>query len=163
MKNTFLLLFLTGLLGFANAQNISMPELLNALDLSSDKIDTLMKQKQYRLMQKETDSGTRLLYYTNLERNPKGASWVRSVSFREINIGELKSRLITYRTYRKKEYIEILEWFLKNNYKTIKRDNFGEYIDTVYSDGNREILVKQSKQKLPSGVAIWSYEFEFGK
>ena len=71
--------------------------------------------------------------------------------------------MITYRTYRKKEYLELLEWMLRNNFKTIKRENFGEYIDTVYGDGNRSIMVKQAKQKLPSGVSVWSYEFELGK
>ena len=159
---TFLMLSILAFTGYSVAQPINMPDLFRVLNMPQANIDTLMKQRQYRLLQKETDSGSSLIYYTNLERNPNGASWVRSVSVRERTIGKLKGRMLTYRTYRKKEYLEILEWFLRNNYKTVKRDNYGEYIDTIYSDGAKNILVKQSKQKLPSGVMIWSYEFEIG-
>ncbi|MFM9911370.1 MAG: hypothetical protein ACKVOW_18670 [Chitinophagaceae bacterium] len=158
-----LLFCLIGILNNAVAQKISLPELFSIAELSGDRIDTLLKQKEYRLMQKETDSGVNLFYYTSLERNPNGTTWVRSLSYKEIATKEIISRLVTYRTYRKKEYLELLEWLLRNNFKTIKRDNFGEYIDTNYSDGTKKILVKQSKQKLASGVAIWAYQFEFGK
>lgn len=163
MKMAVLLISLLGFLKIASAQKITLPELFSVLDLPADKIDTFMKQKEYRLMQLESDSGAKLVYFTNLERNPNGTSWVRSLSYREIAIKEVRSRKVTYRTYRKKEYLELLEWLLQNSYKTIKRDDYSDYIDTVYSDGIKSILVKQSKQKLPSGVIIWSYEFEIGK
>ena len=163
MKKVILLCSLLAMGKLAVAQNLTLPELFSVLDLSSDKIDTLMKRKEYRLMQKESDSGVNLIYYTNLERNPVGATWVRSLTCREISVNKGRGRMITYRTYRKKEYLELLEWMLRNNFKTIKRENFGEYIDTVYGDGKRSIMVKQAKQKLPSGVSVWSYEFELGK
>ena len=163
MKNAVLLFSLLGIMKMAGAQKISLPELFSVLDLPADKIDTLMKHKEYRLMQKESDSGAKLVYYTNLERNPNGATWVRSLSYQEIVTKEVQSRLVTYRTYRKKEYQELLEWLLRNNFKTVKQDNFGDYIDTVYFDGIVSIQVKQAKQKLPSGVPVWSYEFEVGK
>ncbi len=140
-----------------------MPELMGILDLTADKRDTLMKHKEYKLLQKESDSGAIQVYYSNLERNPEGPDWVRSVTYTEIVVKNTKSKLISYRTYRKKEYLEILEWLLNNNYKTLKKDNFGMSVHTVYDNGIRNILVKQIKQKLPSGVLVWSYEFELGK
>jgi hypothetical protein len=146
-----------------SAQKITMPELISALDLSEDKMDTLMKHKSYKLLQKESDSGAIQVYYSNLERNPEGPDWVRSVTYTVIVVKNTKSKLIAYRTYRKKEYQEILEWLLNNNFKTIKKDNFGSAIHTVYDDGKQNILVKQVKQKLSNGVLVWSYEFEFGK
>jgi len=140
-----------------------MSDLIGILDLNADKRDTLMKHKEYRLLQKESDSGALQVYYSNLERNPEGPDWVRSVTYTEIVVNNTKSKLISYRTYRKKEYLEILEWLLNNNYKTLKKDNFGMAIHTIYDNGKRKILVKQIKQKLPSGVLVWSYEFELGK
>jgi len=150
-------------LNAVTAQKITMPELISALDLTTDRMDTLMKHKNYKLLQKESDSGAIQVYYSNLERNPEGPDWVRSVTYTEIVVKNTKSKLISYRTYRKKEYQEILAWLLNNNFKTIKKDNFGLAIHTVYDNGNRNILAKQIKQKLPNGVLVWSYEFELGK
>ena len=163
MKRFLFLLGLMLILKTVTAQKITVPELWKVLDLSTDKIDTLMKQKNYRLLQKETDTGAFQLYYSNLERNPEGPDWVRSVTYTEVTVKQTKSRLLVYRTYRKKEYQEIMEWLLNNNFKTIKRENFGISIHSIYDDGSRTILVKQIKQKLPSGANVWSYEFEMGK
>jgi len=163
MIRCLLIFFFSLVLKTVTAQKLTMPELMSILDLTADKRDTLMKHKEYKLLQKESDSGAIQVYYSNLERNPEGPDWVRSVTYTEIVVKDTKSKLISYRTYRKKEYLEILEWLLNNNFKTLKKDNFGMAIHTIYDNGNRNILVKQIKQKLPSGVLVWSYEFELGK
>lgn len=149
---------------FTNAQKLTMPELYSLLDLSNDKIDTLMKQKKYRLLQKDIDSTSSQLYYNNLERNPEGPDWVRSVTCVDVVIKDIRSRLVTYRTYRKKEYEEILAWFLRNGFMTRNKEEFKNG-DThiTYSDGSKSVLVKTEKQQLPSGVKVLSYEFEIGK
>ena len=163
MRCVLILFSLTLLFKTATAQKLTIPELISVLDLTTDRMDTLMKHKNYKLLQKESDSGAIQIYYSNLERNPEGPDWVRSVTYTEIVVRNTKSKLISYRTYRKKEYQEILAWLLNNDYKTIKKDNFGMAIHTVYDNQKRNILVKQIKQKLPSGVLVWSYEFELGK
>jgi hypothetical protein len=145
------------------AQEISVPDMFALLDVPLTGIDTVMKQKGYKLMQQETDSVAHLRYYTNLQRTEKGPDWVRSLTYREISAGEIISRLVVYRTYRKKEYEDLLQWLLKNNFRTLKRDNMGVYIHTIYDDGRRRVLVKQSKQTLSGNTTVWAYELEIGK
>jgi hypothetical protein len=87
------------------AQKITMPELISALDLTSEKMDTLMKHKSYKLLQKESDSGATQVYYSNLERNPEGPDWVRSVTYTEIVLKNAKRKMIS--PYVRKEYPNI--------------------------------------------------------
>lgn len=145
------------------AQQLSLPELFSIVEGPEIKMDTLLKKRGYRLMQQEADSGASLIYYTNLERTEKGPSWVRSITLKKVELPGMSSRLVVYRTYRKKEYLDLLQWLLQNNFKTKKNENFGLSIHTIYEDGSRSVLVKQVKQRLPSGVQVWSYEFETGK
>lgn len=163
MKPALLSIFLLIAVKSSYAQQISLPELFSIVEGPEVKMDTLLKKRGYRLMQKESDSGASLLYYTNLERTEKGPSWVRSVTLKKVELPGMSSRLITYRTYRKKEYLDLLQWLLQNSFQTKKKESFGLYIRTIYEDGNRSVLVKQEKQRLPSGVQVWSYEFETGK
>lgn len=163
MKPVLLSIFLLIAVKSSYAQQISLPELFSIVESSEIKMDTLLKKRGYRLMQKESDSGASLLYYTNLERTEKGPAWVRSITLKKVDLPGMSSRLITYRTYRKKEYLDLLQWLLQNNFQTKKKESFGLYIHTIYENGSWSVLVKQEKQRLPSGVQVWSYEFETGK
>lgn len=146
------------------AQGITLPDLYSMLDLPLDKIDTLMKQKKYNLLQREADSNSIQLYYNNLERNAEGPDWVRSVTCMEITLKNIRSRLVTYRTYRKKEYEELLAWLLRNGFKTSRRDEYKDgTVHVTYAEGGRSVLVKTTRQRMNSGVHVLSYEFEIGK
>ena len=163
MRRSFLVAFAC-LMGFiGQAQDISIPDLFDILEMPVNRLDSAMKAKNYRPVEQEADSLSRVFYYTNLDRTEKGADWVRSVTVKEIEIGKTVTRLLTYRTYRKKEYDDRLKWLLENGFKTIKNENMGMYIHTIYDDGQRRLMVKQAKQRLPSGTQVWSYEFEMGK
>lgn len=148
----------------ASSQKLGLPDLYNILDLSQDKIDTLMKQKRYRLLQKEIDSTSSEYYYNNLEHNAEGPDWVRSVTVAEVSVKDVRSRLVTYRTYRKKEYEELMGWLLRSGFRTTNREEFKDgTLHSNYSDGQKNVLVKVVRQKMPSGVFVLSYEFEIGK
>lgn len=146
----------------SRAQPVSVNELFTLLDARQYTIDTLMKSKGYRILEKENDSNSRLQYYTNLERTPAG-NWVRSVSITNIETDHLQSRIVLYRTYRKKEYADIAAWLLYNGFQTTGRVNFGDSQQATFSDGKRKLVVKQTRQKLPSGVPVMSYEIELSK
>jgi len=163
MKCIFLFALVWLLSASAGAQEITIPELFEIVDMPPGRMDSLLRKKNYRAVEQEADSVSRVFYYTNLDRTEMGADWVRSVTLKEIKVERTVTRLLTYRTYRKKEYDERLKWLLENNFKTIKSENMGVYIHTIYDDGKRRLMVKQAKQRLPSGTQVWSYEFEMGK
>ncbi|MBC7850652.1 MAG: hypothetical protein H7Y31_13000, partial [Chitinophagaceae bacterium] len=110
----FCMMLVSGLM--LRAQPVSFPQLLGLLDMTNQQIDTMMKAREFRLLQKEVDSTSVLTYYSNVERDPKAVTWVRSITIHDIQLRSESSRLVTYRIYRKKEYVELLEWLLKNNF-----------------------------------------------
>lgn len=158
----FLILAVTGVALTSSGQSLSMYDLFTLLNAKQYTVDTLMKSKGYRILEKENDSNTRLQYYTNLERTPTG-NWVRSVSITNIETDHIEGRIVLYRTYRKKEYADIAAWLLNNGFQTIGRVNYGDSQHATFSDGKRKLLVRQTRQKLPSGVPVMSYEIELSK
>lgn len=144
------------------AQSLTIPELKQISQMPAEKIDTLLKRKSFRLLEKEKEDNLNLVYYTSLEKTPEGATWVRSITYIDATSKNAKGRLITYRTYRKKEYQDMMAWLLNNNFHTKSRTEMKETTHTIYTDGNEEILFKVTKQKLPSGTMVLSYEVEVG-
>jgi len=130
--------------------------------MPAEKIDTLLKRKAFRLLEKEKEDNLNLVYYTSLEKTPDGATWVRSITFIDADLKNVKGRLVTYRTYRKKEYQEMMVWLLNNNFHTSSKNEMENSTHTKYSNGKEEILFKVTKQHLPSGTMVWSYEVEVG-
>lgn len=130
--------------------------------MPAEKIDTLLKRKTFRLLEKEKEENLNLVYYTSLEKTPEGATWVRSITYIDATSKNAKGRLVTYRTYRKKEYQEMMAWLLKNNFHTAFRNEMENSTHTQYTDGKETILFKVTKQKLPSGTMVLSYEVEVG-
>lgn len=161
IKPLLLLILLGGSLSL-KAQEISIPVLFRLVELTPKSIDTLLKGKGYRILEKEKDSTAELVYYTNVERTEQGATWVRSVSYTEVNEQGVKSRLVLYRTYRKKEYTSVASWLLNNNFRTVSKTNYLNAVHTKYTDGQRNLVIKITRQKLPSGVLVNSYEVEIG-
>lgn len=163
MKRWIAVLLFSITLGRAGAQEISIPELYQLLDTNPDLVDTLLAAKKYQLWQKEADSVSVNLYFTHLQKNGTDASWVRSVTYTEISNRGLSSRLVVYRTYRKKEYEDIRSWLFRNGFKTSKQFSLGSVEHIIYTEGKRSILLKLSRQPLPSGVLVNVYEVEIGK
>lgn len=149
--------------GLAHAQKLSMDDLMEVPDLSQSKIDTLMKKRNYMLRQTEADSSSKMKYYTSLERNEKEPTWVRSMSYIEVETARYKGRMVTYRTFSKQEYNEQLVWLLQHNYRVINKYAFGTEQHTQYSDGKLNILVKVKTFPLKGNKVRRSYELEFGK
>ncbi len=156
------MVLITGFVSISRAQALTMYDLFSLLEAKQYGIDTLMRSKGYRILEKENDTNSRLQYYTNLERTPTG-NWVRSVSITSIETDHLQGRIVLYRTYRKKEYADIAAWLLNNGFQTVGRVNYGDSQHATFSDGKRKLLVKQTRQKLPSGVPVMSYEVELSK
>lgn len=156
-----LILLTSGLV--SHAQKLTIPDLTAILDMPTHAIDTLMKKKGYRLMQKEIDSTSSLYYYSNLERNEEAPTWVRSLSYMEVIRGDLKGKMVKYRTYNRSEFQELMSYLLSNGFKTKNTVDFKDSKHTTFTNQKRDVTVKITNNKMNNGKWIKSYEFELGK
>lgn len=155
---TFILVVLS-----ASAQKVSFAEMNSMLDMEQFAVDTLMKKKGYRLMEKEVDSVSSLYYYSHLERNDDSPSWVRSLSYMEATRGQLHGIKLNYRTYNRNEYQELMSALLSNGYKTVKSFDLDKEKHTIFSNSTQTVTVKLKNNPMGNGKWIRSYEFELGK
>ena len=82
----------------------------------------------------------------------------------DAQVRNMKSRLLTYRTYEKEEYQQMAAWLLANNYKSTKKFDFKEEQHTLYSNGVLTIRVKViTTQVVEKGRKFIAYEWEIGK
>lgn len=148
---------------FASAQEVRVAELINMVGMEHFSIDTLLKKKGYRLMQKDIDSVSQQYYYSHLERNDQGPSWVRALSYIDVNTENLASRVLTYRTYNRVEYQQLMSEMLSLGYKTKDVFDFKDSRHTVFENGQQPIRVKVNNNMMADGRRIRSYEFELGR
>ncbi|MHA4846631.1 hypothetical protein ACX0G7_20845 [Flavitalea antarctica] len=148
---------------FVIAQEVSMNELVALVNMDRFGIDTLMKKKGYRLMQKDVDSVSEEYYYSHLERNEESPTWVRALSYIDVNLKNIKSRVLTYRTYNRNEYQKMMAAMLSKGYATKDVFDFKDSKHTVFDDGQQPIRVKVTNNKMENGRWIRSYEFELGR
>jgi hypothetical protein len=147
----------------ASAQQIEVPKLIEMLDWNAKRIDTTLKKDGYLLMQKDVDSTSSLFQYSWFDKQEDGKAVVRSFIYADAAIRNLKSRLITYRTYNKEEYQQIAAWLLANNYHSTAKFDFKEAQHTLYSNGTFTIRVKVITTALKDGRKFVAYELELGK
>jgi len=147
----------------AGAQEVNVGELVSMINMDHFSIDTLMKKKGYRLMQKDVDSVSEEFYYSHLERNDQAPTWVRALSYIDVDLKEVKSRVLTYRTYNRDEYLKMMSALLSRGYKTKEVFDFKDSKHTVFDDGHMPVRVKITNNKMENGRLIRSYEFELGK
>lgn len=160
----FYFLVLSSLLSSpAFTQKLSIPEISGMLDMPVFGVDTLMKKKGYRLMEKEIDSLSTMYYYTNLERTEDAPAWVRSLSYMEVVSGELKGRKINYRTYNRNEYQELMSSLLSLGFRTVKSFEIEKVQHTIFSNQQQTVTVKLKNNRMTNGKWVRSYEFEMGK
>jgi hypothetical protein len=133
------------------------------LDWSPRQIDTTLKKEGYLLMKKDADEASTLYQYSWFDRLADGKAVVRSFTYADASVRNLKSRLITYRTYYQKEYQDIAAWLLTNNFQATATFDFDEAKHTLYSNGQNTIRVKVITTKLKGGKTFVSYELEIGK
>ncbi|MBO9200770.1 MULTISPECIES: hypothetical protein [Niastella] len=145
------------------AQEIEVPQLIEMLDWNSTRIDTTLKKEGYLLMQKDVDSASSLFQYSWFDKQEDGKAVVRSFIYADAAVRNLKSRLITYRTYKKEEYQQIAAWLLDNNYHSTAKFDFKEAQHTLYSNGTFTIRVKVITTALKDGRKYIAYELELGK
>jgi hypothetical protein len=145
------------------AQEVNMTELIAMVKMDHFGIDTLMKKKGYRMMQKDIDSVSEEYYYSHLERNDQSPTWVRALSYIDVNLKEVKSRVLTYRTYNRDEYQKMMSAMLGKGYKTKDVFEFKDSKHTVFDDGKQPVRVKVTNNKMENGRWIFSYEFELGR
>jgi hypothetical protein len=162
MKFSILLFLLAISLG-AHAQRIEVPELYNMLDWPHLRIDTTLKKKGYLLMQKDVDSVSSIYQYSHLDRKEQQPTMVRSFVYMDMKSGDLRSRLVNYRTYSQEEYISIARWLLENGYQTKDKFDFSNSKHTVYTNGKETIRVKVITTKIEEGKVFTSWELELGK
>ena len=144
-------------------QEVNVNELTAMVKMDHIAIDTLMKKKGYRLMQKDKDSVSEGFYYSHLERNEQSPTWVRALSYIDVNLREIKSRVLTYRTYNRDEYQKMMSAMLGKGYKTKDVFEFKDSKHTIFDDGKQPIRVKVNNNKMENGRWIKSYEFELGR
>src|SRR4051812_18193880 len=147
----------------AHSQQIAVPTLIDMLDWNGKRIDTTLKKDGYLLMQKDVDSASSLFQYSWFDKEIDGNAVVRSFIYADAALRNLKSRLITYRTYKKEEYQEIAAWLLSNNYHSTAKFDFKEAQHTLYSNGTFTIRVKVITTALKDGRKFIAYELELGK
>ena len=147
----------------STGQEVNVNELTAMVKMDRIGIDTLMKKKGYRLMQKDIDSVSEEYYYSHLERNEQSPTWVRGLSYIDVNLKDIHSRVLTYRTYNRDEYQKMLSTMLEKGYKTRDVFEFKDSKHTVFEDGKQPIRVKVTNNKMKDGRWIKSYEFELGR
>ncbi|HTE25670.1 hypothetical protein [Flavitalea sp.] len=145
------------------AQEVNVNELAAMVNMDHIGIDTLMKKKGYRLMQKDVDSVSEEYYYSHLERNEQSPTWVRALSYVDVNLKDIKSRVLTYRTYNRDEYQKMMSALLGKGYKTKNVFEFKDSKHTVFDNGKQPVRVKVNNNKMENGRWIKSYEFELGR
>ncbi len=163
MKPFFLLVLLflgTGVY----AQQLAVPDLLTIVNASVKTIDTTLKKKGYRLMKKEVDSSSAFYQYSTFDvDDEKNLPNIRTLTFMDVTVRNLSSRLVTYRTYNKEEYQEIASYLLSHNYHSTGYFDFKESKHTLYSNGEETIRVKVIDTQQKTKKKIVAYELELGK
>lgn len=148
------------------AQKVEVKNLLSMLEWPAKRIDTTLKKSGYLLMRKDADSTSTLFEYSDVDRDEKQDEKpvnVRSLVYMDVSVKDTKSRLITYRTYDKDEYRDMLSYLLSNNYHATAKYDFKEQKHVVYSNGSQEIRVKEITTRLKNGKTFIAYEMELGR
>jgi hypothetical protein len=162
--NKIVILFLLIIIGMsAFSQQLTVPQLTNMLDWPAYRIDTTLKKKGYLLMQKDIDSTSSIYQYSWFDKQEDGEAVVRALTYSDATVRDMKSRLITYRTYSKEEYQAIAAWLLANNYHATAAYDFGEAKHTIYSNGTQTIRVKVITISPKNIKRYVAYELELGK
>mgnify|MGYP001279747398 CR=1 FL=1 len=157
----FILLIISSRLSLA--QQIPVPRLLSMLNWNDRQIDTTLKKEGYLLMKKDADDAGTLYQYSWFDKQKDGKAVVRSFNYMDASVRNMKSRLITYRTYNKAEYQDIASWLLANNYHATANFDFDEQQHTLYSNGSQIIRVKVITIELKDKRKYVAYELEIGK
>ena len=145
------------------SQQLTVPQLTDMLEWPAKRIDTTLKKQGYLLMQKDVDSTSSMFQYSWFDKMEDGRAVVRSLIYSDAAVRNMKSRLITYRTYNKEEYQDIASWLLANNYHATQQFDFKEEQHTLYSNGVQTIRVKVITTALKNGNKYVAYELEIGK
>ena len=145
------------------SQELTVPRLLQMLDWNGKQIDTTLKKEGYLLMKKDADEAGTLYQYSWVDRQEDGKAVLRSFSYMDVSVRNLKSRLVTYRTYNKEEYQQLAAWLMANNYHSTGQFDFKESKHTLYSNGQQTIRVKVITTVLKDGKTFVAYELELGK
>jgi hypothetical protein len=140
-----------------------MSRLIEMLDWSTLRVDTTLKKVSYLLMKKDIDSNSSLYEYGWFDKEKDGKGVARSLMLMDAQVRDLKSRLLTYRTYDKEEYQQMASWLLSNNYRSTEKFDFKEAQHTLYSNGVLTIRVKVITTRLKNGRKFIAYEWEVGK
>jgi hypothetical protein len=156
-----LLLIITSIATYS--QSITMSRLIEMLDWSTLRVDTTLKKVSYLLMKKDIDSNSSLYEYGWFDKEKDGKGVARSLMLMDAQVRDLKSRLLTYRTYDKEEYQQMASWLLSNNYRSTEKFDFKEAQHTLYSNGVLTIRVKVITTRLKNGRKFIAYEWEVGK
>lgn len=163
MKRWVLVTAILAWAGLASAQKVSIPELYSWLNEPQSGIDTVLRHRGYLLMQKDADPSNSLFVYSHMEHEPDAPAISRSVTYGEVTTSNFKSRLITYRTYSKAEYQELMSYLLQHNFVSTRVFDFKDSKHVIYDNGQQSIRVKINRVVLKDGRKFISYELEVGK
>jgi len=144
-------------------QKLDVDQLFEMLDWNGRAIDTTMKKKGYLLMQKDIDSTSSMFQYSVTDHKEDGPTTIRSFVYMDATVGEMKGRMITYRTYDKQEFSDISGYLLSHNYQRTNQFEMGDAKHSVYTNGTQTIRVKVTTTQLKTKQTFTSYELELGK
>lgn len=163
MRSLPILIFLLGAAQLARAQGLPIPALISLLDKPADSVETILKKKDFFLVEKNIDSSSAYYYYNTVEKDKNNIAWVRSLSMMDARRGKFTGRLLSYRTYEAAEYKKMLQYLLVENYATEQQFRFGSSRHTIYRKNGLEIRLKVTDEKLADGRPVRAYEVEMGK
>ena len=141
------------------SQKLDINSLEKLLNASVRAADTLLKNSNFSLADKETAKGYSNYYYTSYERQDLTKHLLRSVSFMDIYDGADTSRLVLYRTYYEEEQEELRKQLLTNGYELFSNtgNNF------IYKKGDYTITNKITLKTAKGSKPVTAYEFELGR
>lgn len=146
----------------ATQPKLEVNDLLDMLDWDDFRIDTTLKKKGYLLMQKDVDTTSSLFQYSNVTRKEDEPIGVRSISYMDASVRDIKARMISYRTYDREEFRDISGYLLAHNYQQTNKFDFDEAKHTLYSNGTQEIRVKVITTHAGKRT-FTAYELELGR
>lgn len=147
----------------AMTARLDIPDLLQMLEWNDRQIDTTLKKRGYLLMQKDVDSTSSLFQYSNVtHKEDDGPTDLRSISYMDATVRDMKGRMISYRTYDKEEFRDISGYLLTHNYQQKNKFDFDDAQHTIYSNGQQEIRLKVITTHVGKKT-FTAYELELGR
>ena len=143
MKLSLLLAICILAFSLANAQQLSIPEIVKLRYQKFEQMDSTLKQKGYSVVEDTKDPEWRLVMYRSIV-SEDGKPVMRNVMISQVFNPRILE--IDYRIWVKKEIDELKDWLVKNGYKKGQTWTRGDEVSTSYTKAGKIIAIQQITQ-----------------